>query len=257
MLALLDYAPAGAFTGLQAHDGTTPFHLAFQMGHYTLDTLTTHLADNRLLPSTDLSAALAAAVRAAGAKARGARPAMAAPTAASAAVGAAEQEEVIAAGGPHGREADPCGKCQCKLPPLVLSVAAACATCGERVPCLGPLDSCEGSGGAGAHHYAHHAHADPGEGHGAVGHDAERCAGCATEQQRRRVADHHPAAPVVGRKRSLTDAYCDGPAAVATHDHSVRAAGGGVSGCTHQLGSVFSITALCQGCHTNRTLEVM
>lgn len=31
LLALLDCAPAGAFTRLNAADGTTPFHLAFQV----------------------------------------------------------------------------------------------------------------------------------------------------------------------------------------------------------------------------------
>ena len=46
LLGLMDYAPPGAFTRLAAADGTTPFHLAFQVSACTVP--------SRLIPSTFL-----------------------------------------------------------------------------------------------------------------------------------------------------------------------------------------------------------
>eukprot|EP00967_Tisochrysis_lutea_P144487 scaffold269886_cov12-Tisochrysis_lutea.AAC.1 len=43
-------------------------------------------------------------------------------------------------------ELDPCDVCHSTLPPLLLSIVAACADCGEEVPCLGRLEG----GGAGS-----------------------------------------------------------------------------------------------------------
>jgi len=37
-------------------------------------------------------------------------------------------------------EVDPCDVCHSMLPPLLLSIVAACADCGEEVPCLSRLE---------------------------------------------------------------------------------------------------------------------
>jgi len=206
LLALLDHAPAGAFTRLAAYDGITPFQLAFQMGHYTADSLVAVLADEKMLPELK---------QAPSSGSKGGSKAI-----------KAEGEGGALAG--TGRELQPCDVCHCTMPPLLLSIAAACADCGSRMPRLLGL---------------HNAGAAAGDDRG------HACAGCATAHAR-----HEHGGLTLQRLVGDADAannVCGGGA-----DADMAEASHGSGHCDHAHGSVYSITALCQGCHANRVLEV-
>lgn len=144
-LLLLDHCgwPA-AFTQLRSHDGVTPFHLAFQMGHYQVDTFMCSLSaaqgNGQQLHLVDGAAAANnnngnnnGPVAAQGSRGRAGRGG---PNAAACRNGGGddddeEAEEQAAA------DLEPCEVCHCTLPPLVLSVAASCNDCGRRRHCVG------------------------------------------------------------------------------------------------------------------------
>jgi hypothetical protein len=353
LLALLDYAPAGAFTRLAAVDGTTPFHLAFQMGHFTLDSLAALLSRHTLLAGADSKAAEAAAAAkaaatgagrrrqqqrgvaggngggdavagggggggagaGAGAKSAGWGDAAAAmevetmemggcggcgcggrslpprervtAAAAAAAVtsGAAATGTAGGGGGSAcGELVDPCLRCHSTLPPIMLSIAAACADCGVRVPCLGRLTGA--SGGAVSEKVAA-ALAKAAAAVTAVGHDTSHCAGCVTaahldhhnQQSQQRLTGRKRAAPELPAATRAAIARIAAAAGVASGGHGTRGWGAdaanncaGVADCDdgddcdseeeevecgHHHGSVYSVVAMCQGCHANRVLEVM
>jgi hypothetical protein len=86
----MDYAPAGAFTSLAADDGTTPFHLAFQMGHFSVDVLTQQLAADKLLAAPGSAGAARLSAAAAKAVARAARAVHKSSAAAIASAGKAD-----------------------------------------------------------------------------------------------------------------------------------------------------------------------
>ncbi|EFJ50415.1 hypothetical protein VOLCADRAFT_80184 [Volvox carteri f. nagariensis] len=203
-LLLLDHCgwPA-AFTHLKSDNGVTPFHLAFQMGHYQVDSLMAILGG---LHQIDQHAGANNAVGA-GAQPAGRRSRCGA-NAAAMVMGckAEENEDVKPALRGHGHnntataakngccaELDPCEMCHCTLPPLLLSIMASCNECGRRRMCMEA--ECTGA--------------------------ADRCGGCCCGTAR----------PTL---RSDSGEVCS----------------------SRQHSTVFSITALCQGCHGNRILAV-
>lgn len=191
MLSLLDHCPQGAFTQLVADDGSTPFHLAFQMGHFPLDQLL------QMLSNSGMPLAI--------------KPKQEQPT--HGRRGHHHQQQASS-------EMDPCEHCHSTLPPLLLSIMASCADCGSRVPCMDNA------------------------GH-ASGHESSCCAVCVKTEpccadEGHSHAHHHKLADL---SPPLWDA-------------NNMAAGDVCDPCAHQHGNVYSITALCQSCHGNRTLEV-
>ncbi len=211
-MLLLDHCGwPGAFTQLTSDDGVTPFHLAFQLGHYALDGLLAALGGLRQGAAAAVLAAAAAAeccgaepCAAKGGCCRGGDPNNMAGDACAMAgcpmpvkgAGAG-----AAAGGPA--ELDACEQCASTLPPLLLSIAASCADCGRRRMCLGgDAEAAAAAGRALA--------------------DGSGCAsGCGGPQAQRRVD---------------TGELCGAD--------------------SHRSGTLFAITALCQGCHANRVIAV-
>ncbi|GLC42081.1 hypothetical protein PLESTB_001066100 [Pleodorina starrii] len=202
-LLLLDHCgwPA-AFTHLRSDGGVTPFHLAFQMGHYQVDSLMAALGG---LQPVDQHTGANNAVGAQPASRRSRGAISGPPTV----VGCkAEEDEDVKpsmrgnAGHGHGHpvannsccaELDPCEMCHCTLPPLLLSIMASCNECGRRRMCM------------------------EAECAAAVG----KCGECGCGGAR----------PTL---RSDIGEVCS----------------------SRQHSTVFSITALCQGCHGNRVLAV-
>ncbi|KXZ55451.1 hypothetical protein GPECTOR_2g1000 [Gonium pectorale] len=197
-LLLLDHSgwPA-AFTHMRSDGGVTPFHLAFQMGHYQVDSLMAALGGLHQVVDHAINAAGAAAGAAAVAPNRRSR------CGSSAALGFKLEEDEDVKPGLHGAagrrsgvghkdcsEVDPCEVCHCTLPPLLLSIAASCSECGRRRMCME-------SGASGC------------------------CRDCSCGGARPNL-------------RSDLGEVCN------TTGHS----------------TIFSITALCQGCHGNRVLAV-
>ncbi|WIA40659.1 hypothetical protein OEZ86_004365 [Tetradesmus obliquus] len=241
-LMLLDAAAAegegggSAFTDAAAADGVTPFQLAFQMGHYSLDRVLAGLGavgpglhsvlEQQLAPSgwqllkaaamdaaaadgAEMSAAAAACGGgcAAGCSGSGGQACGSGPAAVTAAA-APLKERVTAC-------LDACLYCQSTLPPLLLSIKAKCAGCGERQPCV------------------------------------------KDEPQPPTPPAAAPAAPAWAgaRRGSQPVASAAAAAAAAAAVASLAGEGGGAS-CVHATGRVLSVTALCQTCHANRVLEV-
>ncbi|KAF6254109.1 hypothetical protein COO60DRAFT_1703503 [Scenedesmus sp. NREL 46B-D3] len=235
-LMLLDACEgASAFTDAKAADGVTPFQLAFQMGHYSLDRVLAGLGavgpglhrvlEQQLQPSgwqllkmaaeaaddIGLEAAASAAAACAGgcaAGCAGSSQECRSPAAAAAAAMAAPLKERVTS------YLDACLYCQSTLPPLLLTIKASCAGCGERQPCV----------------------------KGAV-------------EQPATPPVAAPAAAAWARRGSQPASAA--AAAVAAADVA-SLAGGGAGGpdCVHATGRVLSVTALCQTCHANRVLEV-
>eukprot|EP00879_Flechtneria_rotunda_P012929 GHRR01013502.1.p1 GENE.GHRR01013502.1~~GHRR01013502.1.p1 ORF type:complete len:215 (+),score=98.47 GHRR01013502.1:723-1367(+) len=129
-----------SFTDTRAADGVTPFHLAFQVGHYSVDRVLAGLGiapivrsvvEQQMQPTgwqllkkvaeaSDTDAATAGGVTC---TAGSAAAAYAAET------GAPLRER-------HTSCLDACLYCQSTLPPLLLSIKATCAGCGVRQPCV-------------------------------------------------------------------------------------------------------------------------
>eukprot|EP00798_Chlamydomonas_sp_ICE-L_P013229 gene13229-19070_t len=91
-----------AFSQLVADDGVTPFHLALQMGNFGLSTLVKALSWSQVASAQEGKATLTPHSRA----------------------------------HKHAGEVDPCQVCHSSVPPLVLSIAASCFTCGMERACL-------------------------------------------------------------------------------------------------------------------------
>ncbi|GFR47637.1 hypothetical protein Agub_g9379 [Astrephomene gubernaculifera] len=223
-LLLLDHCgwPA-AFTHLRSDGGVTPFHLAFQMGHYQVDTLMAALGGlHQVDPHSGANNAaggnnannnnnINSTMQGQGsAHAQGRRSRCGSATLPPA-FGFKVEEDLnedikpsanargaaAAAAGNNNNsccaELDPCEMCHCTLPPLLLSIMASCNQCGRRRMCMEAETTAA----------------------------ADRCGGC-----------------VCGGARP-----------------SLRAELGEVCN-SQQHSTIFSITALCQGCHGNRVLAV-
>jgi len=105
---LLDHCPPSAYTRLVATDGVTPFHLAFQMGHFNV---------------TSLMNALQCSLRSS-----------AKPDEDQAVLHAHVKVEPAYDSDPA--QVDACEHCHSTLPPLMLNVEAACTDCSEPRPCI-------------------------------------------------------------------------------------------------------------------------
>lgn len=224
LLQLLDACSDGlaAFTATSAADGVTPFQLAFQMGHYSLDRLLDRLGG--AMPGTT----------------RRVLEQQCAPTgwqllkAAADALPGGDPDCVGDGGAPAavaGRRPlkerltsclDACLYCQSTLPPLLLSIKASCAGCGVRQPC--------------------------------VADDAAdvQLKGCSSATAV--VPGTPPAAAVAGSVLARSTPCHPSPSPPSPPSAAATAA---ALGCAHNgLGRVLSVTALCQTCHANRVLEV-
>ncbi|GIL93032.1 hypothetical protein Vretimale_19071 [Volvox reticuliferus] len=211
-LLLLDHCgwPA-AFTHLRSDGGVTPFHLAFQMGHYQVDSLMAalgglHQIDQNADANNAASGGAGAGFFAHPPGRRGRHGASAAgPIVEGCKADDDEDVKPFTRGG-HGHkdgaannsggcctDLDPCEMCHCTLPPLLLSIMASCNECGRRRMCM----EAECTAAAG------------------------RCGACSCGVARL-------------TRRSETGEVCS----------------------SRQHSTVFSITALCQGCHGNRVLAV-
>lgn len=235
-------APTGcALTTCSSHDGVTPFHLAFQMGHWSLDrVLAATMASQRVsrvveqpLPSAwDLLRAAAAAYS--GGSSGGA------------AKGAEGGKKGGSGGGARAsRDLDACLNCQSTTPPLLLSIKAHCSGCGQRQPCISSgaapppaaagiackAPACGGAGGCtdACNSGCKSALRLPPCAAGAVGE------GAVPPAKRRRAS---------GGKRAQA-------AAMGDWRQSLSAA----ELCAHE-GRVLSVAAVCQACHANRIMEV-
>jgi len=229
-LMLLDACEVlNAFTETRTGDGVSPFHLAFQMGHWGLDRVlaglgltpvVTSVVEQQLQPTgwqllkeatvTDGSDAAAAAAAAAAKKPVKER---------------------------HTSCLDACLYCQSTLPPLLLSIKAKCAGCGEKQPCIasGEQPGTPPTAAAAAAAAAAVAASKP-----------------AWKQQKQGQVK------TVGVKRTAAGVVTAGSSKAAA-DKAVAAAAAAAApppGCAHVTGKVLSVTALCQTCHANRVLEV-
>ncbi|GIL66303.1 hypothetical protein Vafri_19898 [Volvox africanus] len=213
-LLLLDHCgwPA-AFTHLRSDGGVTPFHLAFQMGHYQVDTLMAalgrglHQIDQNADANNSASGDAAAGHCSHPAGRRGRHGASVAPGMVVGCKPDDEEDVKPLLKGCHGHghkdgagnnggccvDLDPCEMCHCTLPPLLLSIMASCNECGRRRMCM----EAECTAAAG------------------------KCGTCSCGAAR-------------PTRRSETGEVCS----------------------SRQHGTIFSITALCQGCHGNRVLAV-
>jgi hypothetical protein len=236
-------AGGGVFTSCFTRDGVSPFHLAFQMGHWGLDRVLgglgfprlTSVVEQQLQPSgwQLLRDATEAAAAAAAAEAAAAKAAAAGKQQRGSGATAAASSTTPSSSKPlkerHTSVLDACLYCQSTLPPLLLSIKAKCAGCGERQPCV---EDQPGTPPA----------ADAGRGASAAGATNTAAAGRVVSSSGR----------ILG-KRSAPDA-----AAVSPEPAVLPYGGGGEppAGCAHGSGKVLSVTALCQTCHANRVLEV-
>lgn len=141
-LMLLDACGAAgtsALTDARADDGVTPFHLAFQMGRYSLDRVLAGLGvtpvvksivEQQLQPNGWQMLKIAADAAEAAADADADLGAAAAVAAGKVAGSNAPLKERLTSC------LDACLYCQSTLPPLLLSIRAKCAGCGVRQPCV-------------------------------------------------------------------------------------------------------------------------
>jgi hypothetical protein len=220
-------------TEATTHDGVTPFHLAFQMGHWTLDRVLRCMVSrvSRVVeqPAGSAWTKLRAAAAEAGMnlllKEKAARGGGAA-----AARGAGKVR--------RSKDLDACLNCQSTAPPLLLSIQARCEGCGVRRPCIGSAAGADAGEGAAASSSA--AAAGGGEvGGGAV--EVAREGASSSRRQGRRGGVQAPRPPPVP----------------APARRAVQAAAGlgAAEPCVH-VSRVLSVTAMCQSCHANRIMEV-
>ncbi|KAG1672795.1 hypothetical protein FOA52_002783 [Chlamydomonas sp. UWO 241] len=221
---LLDHCPPGALTRLATASGVTPFHLAFQMGHWDVPALL------RSLHCASVSVARAGGAKAgeqgggssrgggrrgpaSGAsvthRAGGRAPARGAKLAGVSSAWAVKAEPTDAdmnngggTGADMGSLIDPCEHCHSTLPPLVLDVCASCTDCAQPRPCIQE----EGTQACG------------------VGCGTRRAAAVAAPEQHDHHAQHVPGVPLL------------------------------LPVCAHGHGIVYNVTAMCQACHSNRSL---
>jgi hypothetical protein len=276
-LLLLDACELpSAFTESVTCDGVSPFHLAFQMGHWGLDrvlaTLKRHWRGASSAAAGDGAGAGGAGGRGSGSAASavmtsvveqqlapsgwqllreatasmlqqqqavedeagvgGGASAAAAGAASAAAPACTAQSQRKPLKERHTSVLDACLYCQSTLPPLLLSIKATCAGCGEKQPCL------EEPAPAGA-----------------------PAASSSSERGLQPGTPPPPAVPAATAAAALSRTYSGlgrrtplgaGPAAAA----AAAAAAEPSPGCVHGSGKVLSVTALCQTCHANRVLEV-
>jgi hypothetical protein len=241
-LMLLDACdgPTAAFTDTRAADGVTPFHLAFQVGHYSLDRVlaglgltpvVTSVVEQQLQPTGWQLLKLAAEED----QQQGGAPAgtSAGSKSANGDFGALKER--------HTSCLDACLYCQSTLPPLLLSIKAHCAGCGIRQPCVAPGDEPGSPAAAVAcEHSQHHAAAAA----------APTVAGQSSTAAER---THGGCVPASAAPDVTSTAIV---AAAAMLPAVLVSAGGDAAGCAHVNGRVLSVTALCQTCHANRVLEV-
>jgi hypothetical protein len=224
-LMLLDVCDVlNAFTETRTLDGVSPFHLAFQMGHWGLDRvlmglglapIVTSVVEQQLQP-TGWQLLKEAAVTADD----GCQPGSSAPSGAAAAGSRKPVKER------HTSCLDACLYCQSTLPPLLLSIKAKCAGCGEKQPCVAGGEQSGTPTSAAA---------------------AAAAAKPATKQQQKTIGVKRS----VGSRAEKAEAAAAAAAAVAA-----AAAAAADAACAHVNGKVLSVTALCQTCHANRVLEV-
>jgi hypothetical protein len=203
-----------AFTRALTDDGVSPFHLSLQHGHFSVDRVLAALRGPAITRVTERKLQLAGweLLRAAAGGGDGA-----APAGGRGGLG----------GGRQTAKLDACLYCQSTLPPLLLSIKAHCAGCGERQPCAGGA-ACGGGSGSGDADASNNAAAGPG------------AAPAAPARSTRGGGGRAAAAPAPQRAAAAAAA----------------AVAGGPAECAHQAGKVLSVTALCQTCHANRTLQV-
>jgi len=255
VLVLLNCCPPNAFTRLVAKDGVTPFHLAFQMGHYDVVSLM------RALHCMSIT------------KVKGSGPtsALALPYLPSTANLAADAPDA------QPPAIEPCESCHSTVPPLLLSIIASCGDCGQRRPCLPESNgvdidhechepcACPGTNGAhDSHGHGHshvHGHAPHGHGHGhGHGHDQPGSPmndfGAADWDWNNNMAGPAPvplpAAPVHVHMSMAAAGYPPSVTSCTVHQQC----DGSCSTCAHGHRHRYHITALCQGCHMDRVLQV-
>eukprot|EP00878_Enallax_costatus_P003484 GHUV01003697.1.p1 GENE.GHUV01003697.1~~GHUV01003697.1.p1 ORF type:complete len:198 (+),score=68.23 GHUV01003697.1:1338-1931(+) len=119
---------ASALTDARADDGVTPFHLAFQMGRYSLDRVLAGLGVAPIVKSVVEQQMQPNGWQMLKMAADGA-DATAAVAGKVAGTGAPLKERLTSC-------LDACLYCQSTLPPLLLSIKAKCAGCGIRQPCV-------------------------------------------------------------------------------------------------------------------------
>ena len=248
-LTLLDACEGpDAFSICSTDDGVTPFHMAFQQGHYSLDRVLrglhllpniTRVSEEKPLTGWDL-------LRAADAAEDGEEE------------GAGKQ--AVAAAAAAGREwrmthqLDACLNCQSMVPPLLISIMAQCVGCGQRQPCVADNQKLQQEQQA----VAAAATAAAAAALGRKGRNSSRG---------RLVAGGDGAGEKKGpvkraRNSSYSAAAVAAAAAAVCGDERCSAQGecvckeGGDRSCAHEKGRVLCVKAMCQTCHANRVLEV-
>ncbi len=219
-LRLMDTCGPQAFTSACSDDGVTPFHLAFQMGHFVVDRVlqlmkdpdNLHVLEQHTLARHQLLVKQ-------------------------------EQEEAEQPARCITRESnclDACLACQSTVPPLLLSIMAHCARCGAQRPCLQALEKerearkLEAEQGSGRQQ----AHA----GHGAGESSRARRAAARARAEASSGADGKgEQAEACGESGCQGGSSCE-------HRSS--------SSCSHVTKAVYEITAICQICHSNRVMTV-
>lgn len=221
LLALLDEAGSDAFTSSCAADGVTPFHLAFQMGQFCIDRLLpaiiTKIVEHKMPGRPELI-----------------RPSLNSTRAMSRTT----------------NQLDSCVYCQSPLPPLLLSIMAYCSSCGarkrfgdwrrEQLKHAAPVDA--------SSTLASEAAGDSRSCNQGANHSSK--AAQAAPKRRRGVDIRWSDLPLKSFLRPEVDTannMAGMPEDVASGDLS----------CSHNCtATVYSITALCQTCHANRSMEV-
>jgi hypothetical protein len=266
-LMLLDAcACPSAFSRTETEDGVTPFHLALQQGHYTVDQV---LQELRLLPvihrvsehkplsgwdllRTQNDAAAAAAAEQEGPGASGTKTS----SSSSSSKGGKSTR--------NSKQLDACLICQSVLPPLLISIMAHCAGCGRRQPCVNPdgtpATTC--SGAAAAAGAVAPSAAPTLSGAAAAGGCGGGGAGACQHPGPAAGLPPLPAASGSGKGRGGRGGGKKGAALTASAAAAARVGVAAVlaasdASCTHEHGRVLSVTAMCQTCHANRVLEVV
>ncbi len=204
-LLLLARCPPSALTRLAADDGTTPFHLAFQMGHFDIPTLVKALHRSQQEQVCVVEGGREAMT--------GKKRPLQAPSAAKRSGKKAPLQSK--ARGLKCAEVGPCELCHSTVPPLLLDVSAACSDCGKARPCVNVATT------------------------------------TACDQE----ADDEDFSEDTEVMLCATDMCCDDACSAGALRRGRH--NGAADVCEHASGNRYSVVALCQGCHSNRALEVI
>eukprot|EP00798_Chlamydomonas_sp_ICE-L_P013338 gene13338-19177_t len=207
-----------ALSQLVTDDGVTPFHLALQMGHFDLSNIVKTLAWSQVATSQDGKPAL----------------------------------KLESRSKKHGGEVDPCEVCHSHVPPLLLSIAASCYTCGMDRPCLSEDDCNNGIGDT----YCSSSASSCTEATTGITSGTATTTGTilVSPANKCSIASVLAGPAAVGFPKASTATLLNNIAIAVADLPELRSAAGPKCGHSGRV-TLYRIKALCQSCHVNRCLE--